>query len=255
MPTSRPLSLRFMLCPRLSPVLHRRRLLGMPRGIPAGRGAAGARGTPRRGAVGAAPRRSMPRGLATRDMRGLASLVTCLANLLIVFSSRVLISHTELGPIEDFIADKRLSVGELFDLATLDLADQPILLCRSPSVRPRMVAPAREVPFGVLPLLLGQVSRHLVKGGRPISLRVDGSCFVHACASHLSARAKSTAVLRCGSAAASALVLLCGQDVIARLGLALLSFAGINHRCPLPPFIADLQMFPQRHTTGGCEFE
>ena len=58
-------------------------------------------------------------------MRGLASLVTCLANLLIVFSSRVLISHTELGPIEDFIADKRLSVGELFDLATLDLADQP----------------------------------------------------------------------------------------------------------------------------------
>jgi hypothetical protein len=99
----------------------------------------------------------MPRGLATRDMRGLASLVTCLANLLIVFSSRVLISHTELGPIEDFIADKRLSVGELFDLATLDLADQPILLCRSPSARPRMVAPAREVPFGVLPLLLGCV--------------------------------------------------------------------------------------------------
>jgi hypothetical protein len=92
---------------------------------------------PRRGAVGAAPRRGMPRGLATRDMRGLASLVTCLANLLIVFSSRVLISHTELGPIEDFIADKRLSVGELFDLATLDLADQPILLCRSPSARPQ----------------------------------------------------------------------------------------------------------------------
>ena len=45
---------------------HRRRLLGMPRGIPAD--AAGARGTPRRGAVGAAPRRGMPRGLATRDM-------------------------------------------------------------------------------------------------------------------------------------------------------------------------------------------
>jgi hypothetical protein len=39
------------------------------------------------------------------------------------------------------------------------------------------------------------------------------------------------------------------------LGLALLSFAGINHHCPLPPFIADLQMFPQRHTTDGCEFE
>src|SRR5262249_3905055 len=53
MSTSRPLSLRFMLCPRLSSVLHRRRLLGMPRGIPAGRGAAGARGMPRRGAVGA----------------------------------------------------------------------------------------------------------------------------------------------------------------------------------------------------------
>ena len=33
--------------------------------------------------------------------------------------------------------------------------------------------------------------------------------------------------------------LLCGQDVIARLGLALFSFAGINHRCPLSPFIAD----------------
>ena len=32
--------------------------------------------------------------------------------------------------------------------------------------------------------------------------------------------------------------LLCGQDVIARLGLALFSFAGINHRCPLPPFVA-----------------
>src|SRR6516165_6944664 len=85
MSTSRPLSLRFMLCPRLSPVLHRRRLLGMPRGIPAGRGAAGARGTPRRGAVGAAPRRGMPRGLATRDMRGLASLVIFLTNLLIGF--------------------------------------------------------------------------------------------------------------------------------------------------------------------------
>src|SRR5215468_9080649 len=85
MPTSRPLSLRFMLCPRLSPVLHRRRLLGMPRGIPAGRGAAGARGMPRRGAVGAAPRRDMPRGLATRDMRGLASLVIFLTNLLIGF--------------------------------------------------------------------------------------------------------------------------------------------------------------------------
>ena len=97
---------------------------------------------PRRGAVGAAPRRDMPRGLATRDMRGLASLVTCLANLLIVFSSRVLISHTELRPVENPVAE-RLSVGELFDLATLDLADQPILLCRSPSARPRMVAPAR----------------------------------------------------------------------------------------------------------------
>ena len=57
----------------------------MPRGIPAGRGAAGARGTPRRGAVGAAPRRGMPRGLATRDMRGLASLVIFLTNLLIGF--------------------------------------------------------------------------------------------------------------------------------------------------------------------------
>jgi hypothetical protein len=38
---------------------------------------------PRRGAVGAAPRRGMPRGLATRDMRGLASLVIFLTNLLI----------------------------------------------------------------------------------------------------------------------------------------------------------------------------
>src|SRR6266542_2512749 len=40
----------------------------------------------------------------------------------------------------------------------------------------------------------------------PISVRVDGSCFVRACPSHLSARAKSIAVLRCGLAAASALV-------------------------------------------------
>src|SRR5262245_41952196 len=40
----------------------------------------------------------------------------------------------------------------------------------------------------------------------PISVRVDGSCFVRAYPSHLSARAKSNAVLRCGLAAASALV-------------------------------------------------
>src|SRR5262249_50179072 len=93
-----------MLCPRLSPVLHRRRLLGMPRGIPAGRGAAGARGTPRRGAGGGAPRRGMPRGFATRGMRGLAGLGTCLGKFRLVFSSRVFISHSELGPIEDFIA-------------------------------------------------------------------------------------------------------------------------------------------------------
>ena len=39
----------------------------------------------------------------------------------------------------------------------------------------------------------------------PISVRVDGSCFVRACPSHLSARAKSNAVLWCGLAAASAL--------------------------------------------------
>src|SRR5262249_19159615 len=49
-------------------------------------------------------------------------------------------------------------------------------------------------------------SRSINSPPAPISVRVDGSCFVRACASHLSARAKSNALVWSGLAAASALV-------------------------------------------------